>query len=128
MTGTGKAKAWKEVTDAVNAVSVVQRTMSEVKRKWFDMKLEAKKRISTQIQKGKSTYKTHMQLYRQDIFLPISQPPLTAPSSKRVPTALLRRINASCVPPGHRATTFNNTHFASQISCTFTEWKFFRFM
>ena len=90
MTGTGKAKAWKEVTDAVNAVSVVQRTMSEVKRKWFDMKLEAKKRISTQIQKGKSTYKTHMQLYRQDIFLPISQPPLTAPSSKR---ALLRTLN-----------------------------------
>ncbi|MDG2555480.1 SANT/Myb-like DNA-binding domain-containing protein [Vibrio parahaemolyticus] len=47
VTGTGKAKAWREVTDAVNVVSVVQRTMSEVKRKWFDMKLEAKKRIST---------------------------------------------------------------------------------
>ncbi|KAJ8282903.1 hypothetical protein COCON_G00054220 [Conger conger] len=48
MTGTGKAKAWKEVTDAVNVASVDNRTISEVKRKWFDMKLEAKKRICPQ--------------------------------------------------------------------------------
>lgn len=45
VTGTGKSKAWKEVTDAVNVVSAVPRTMPEVKRKWFDIKMEAKKRI-----------------------------------------------------------------------------------
>ena len=47
MTGTGKAKAWKEVTDGVNVVSVVHRTMSEIKHKWFDIKLGAKKRLSS---------------------------------------------------------------------------------
>ena len=40
--GTGKAKAWREVTHSVNVVSVVHRTMSEVKRKCLDMKLEAR--------------------------------------------------------------------------------------
>ncbi|XP_034543279.1 uncharacterized protein LOC117815582 [Notolabrus celidotus] len=43
--GTEKGKAWKEVTEAVNDVSAVVRTIQEVKRKWFDLKIEAKKRI-----------------------------------------------------------------------------------
>lgn len=43
--GTGKAKAWREVTDAVSAVSAVTRTVSEVKR-LVDFKLEAKRCIS----------------------------------------------------------------------------------
>lgn len=47
VTGTGKSKAWTEVTDAVNSVSSVIRTVQEVKRKWFDIKLDAKKRITT---------------------------------------------------------------------------------
>ena len=45
VTGTGKSKAWREVTDAVNAVYSVERLIQEVRRKWFDMKLDAKNRI-----------------------------------------------------------------------------------
>ncbi|XP_059204107.1 uncharacterized protein LOC131983404 [Centropristis striata] len=55
VTGTGKAKAWREVTDAVNVVSVVQRTTAEVKRKWFDIKLDAKKRISAHKKSASAT-------------------------------------------------------------------------
>ena len=54
-----------------------------------------------------------------------SRPSLAAWSSKRLPTVLLRRMKESCVPPGHRATTFNSTHFVQLISDAFTEWKFF---
>ncbi len=39
-------EAWQHITDAVNAVSSVNRTVLEVKRKWFDMKLDCKKGIT----------------------------------------------------------------------------------
>ena len=42
--GTGKANAWREVTDAVNTVSAVVRKETEIKRKWFDLKIDAKKK------------------------------------------------------------------------------------
>ena len=32
-----KKEAWQHITDAVNGVSSVNRTVPEVKRKWFDM-------------------------------------------------------------------------------------------
>ncbi|XP_061095066.1 uncharacterized protein LOC133126748 [Conger conger] len=41
-----KRMEWHRVCVAVNAVSAVHRSTREVKRKWFDMKVLAKKRIS----------------------------------------------------------------------------------
>ncbi len=42
-----KKEAWDAVTQAVNVVSPEIRTVAEVKKKkWFDMKFEAKRRIS----------------------------------------------------------------------------------
>ncbi len=51
VTGTGKKEAWDAVTQAVNVVSPEIRTVAEVKKKWFDMKFEAKRRISVQQRK-----------------------------------------------------------------------------
>ncbi len=51
ITGTGKKEAWDAVTQAVNVVSPEIRTVAEVKKKWFDMKFEAKRRISVQQRK-----------------------------------------------------------------------------
>lgn len=42
LTGSSKAKAWKEVTNASNALSSVRWSIQEVKRKWFGRKLDAK--------------------------------------------------------------------------------------
>lgn len=44
---SGPKKAWQHITDAVNGVSSVNRTVPEVRRKWFDIKLDSKKRISS---------------------------------------------------------------------------------
>ncbi|XP_061094547.1 myb/SANT-like DNA-binding domain-containing protein 4 [Conger conger] len=41
-----KRMEWQRVCVAVNAVSAVHRSTEEVKKKWFDMKMLAKKRIS----------------------------------------------------------------------------------
>lgn len=35
---------WDKVTSGVNAVGSEQRTISEIKKKWFDVKLNAKKK------------------------------------------------------------------------------------
>ena len=53
--GTGKVKAWREVTDAVNTVSAVERKEAEIKRKWFDLKIDAKKRIQRKKQSMAAT-------------------------------------------------------------------------
>ncbi len=42
-----RKEAWQHITDAVNAVSSVNQTVPEVKRKWFEMKLDCKKRITS---------------------------------------------------------------------------------
>lgn len=44
VTGTGKSEAWKGVTDAMNKVSLVERTIEEVNQKLFNAKLDAKKK------------------------------------------------------------------------------------
>ncbi len=49
-----KKEAWDAVTQAVSVVSPESRTVAEVKKKkkkWFDMKFEAKRRISVQQRK-----------------------------------------------------------------------------
>ena len=40
VSGPKRKEAWQHITDAVNGVSSVNRTVPEVKRKWFDMKLD----------------------------------------------------------------------------------------
>lgn len=45
--GPAKAKEWEKITSAVNAVSPVGRTVPEIKKKWFDMKMASKKRLAT---------------------------------------------------------------------------------
>ena len=46
ITNKKKIVAWENVTDAVNSVGSEMRTVSEVKKKWFDVKLNAKKRVT----------------------------------------------------------------------------------
>ncbi|XP_029959996.1 myb-related transcription factor, partner of profilin-like [Salarias fasciatus] len=41
-----KKAVWKKITAAVNSVAVDQRTPSEVKKKWSDLKLATKKHVS----------------------------------------------------------------------------------
>lgn len=41
-----KKYAWNIITDNVNAVSVERRTTAEVKKKWFDLKSDSKKKIA----------------------------------------------------------------------------------
>jgi len=37
-----KKEAWQHITDAVNGVSSVNRTVPEVRRKWFNISLQQK--------------------------------------------------------------------------------------
>ena len=39
ITGPAKAKKWEEITSAVNSVSPVVCNVTEIKKKWFDMKM-----------------------------------------------------------------------------------------
>lgn len=57
VSGPKKKEAWQHITDAVNGVSSVNRTVPEVKRKWFDMKLDCKKRISSLRKKSYSNWR-----------------------------------------------------------------------
>ena len=41
-----KNDAWVFISEAVNAVSPEVRTVAQVKKKWFDIKVDAKKRLS----------------------------------------------------------------------------------
>jgi len=43
ITGPAKAKKWEAITNAVNSVSPVVRNVTEIKKKWFDMKMALKK-------------------------------------------------------------------------------------
>ncbi len=43
----GPAKEWEKIMRAVNAFSPVGRTITEIKKKWFDMKMASKKRLAT---------------------------------------------------------------------------------
>lgn len=51
LSGTAKKDAWDAITKAVNAVSRETRSVNEVKKKWFDLKVDAKKRITDQKRK-----------------------------------------------------------------------------
>ncbi len=42
--GPAKAKEWEKITSAVNAISPAGRTVTEIKKKWFNMKMASKKR------------------------------------------------------------------------------------
>ena len=46
VTNKRKIAAWENVTDAVNSVGSEVRTLSEIKKKWFDVKVNAKKRVA----------------------------------------------------------------------------------
>ena len=46
VTGLEKQKAWQEITGSVNVVCAEERTLREIKKKWFDLKMEAKKRLT----------------------------------------------------------------------------------
>ena len=39
ITGPAKAKKWEAITSAVNSVSPVVRNVTEIKKKWFDIKM-----------------------------------------------------------------------------------------
>lgn len=45
ITNAKKALEWQKVADAVNAVASQPRTVAEIKKKWSDIKVEAKKRL-----------------------------------------------------------------------------------
>ena len=55
ITNRTKKIEWQRTTDAVIKVSSVPRTIDEVKKKWYDLKLEAKKRISAFKQSAAAT-------------------------------------------------------------------------
>lgn len=48
---THKKDIWASITEAVNVVSPEVRTVAQVKKKWFDIKVDAKRRISDQKKK-----------------------------------------------------------------------------
>jgi len=39
ITGPAKAKKWEKITSAVNSTSPVVHNVTEIKKKWFDMKM-----------------------------------------------------------------------------------------
>ena len=45
LTNQNKQKAWAEVTFAVNAVSAVERTVTEIKEKWMKLSSEAREQL-----------------------------------------------------------------------------------
>ncbi|KAL7383453.1 hypothetical protein ABVT39_011126 [Epinephelus coioides] len=46
VTNQRKNAAWEKVTTAVNSVRSEERSLLEVKKKWFDIKIRAKKRVT----------------------------------------------------------------------------------
>ncbi|XP_056225015.1 nuclear apoptosis-inducing factor 1-like [Seriola aureovittata] len=46
ITGAHKTAVWKRETEAVNSVAIEERTPAEVKKKWSDLKLATKKRVT----------------------------------------------------------------------------------
>ncbi len=46
ITGKSKTQQWQSICDAGNAVSAEGRTITEIKRKWFNMKIESKTSIA----------------------------------------------------------------------------------
>ncbi len=46
ITNARKAQEWQSVADAVNNVASECRTVAEIKKKWSDIKVEAKRRIA----------------------------------------------------------------------------------
>ncbi len=46
VTNKKKNAAWENVTSAVNAVGSEESSVSEIKKKWFDIKLSAKKHLA----------------------------------------------------------------------------------
>lgn len=55
VTNKRKTSAWDKVTTAVNAVGSEERTQSEVKKKWFDIKIKAKKNVTAHRQQITAT-------------------------------------------------------------------------
>lgn len=55
VTNKRKNAAWEKVTTAVNSVGSEERSLSEIKKKWFDIKLCAKKRVTAYRQETTQT-------------------------------------------------------------------------
>ncbi|XP_026113218.1 nuclear apoptosis-inducing factor 1-like [Carassius auratus] len=55
ITNAKKALEWQTVADAVNAVASQPRTVAEIKKKWSDIKVEAKKRLALHRQSVSAT-------------------------------------------------------------------------
>ena len=47
VTNAKKAREWQHVADAVNSASAQGRTVAEIKKKWSDIKVDAKKRLAS---------------------------------------------------------------------------------
>ncbi|XP_034564486.1 nuclear apoptosis-inducing factor 1-like [Notolabrus celidotus] len=55
VTNKKKCSEWQQVAAAVNTVSGTERTVPELKKKWSDLKVEAKRRIATHRQSVTAT-------------------------------------------------------------------------
>ncbi|XP_054868348.1 t-SNARE domain-containing protein 1-like [Amphiprion ocellaris] len=55
ITNKRKGTEWQQVVTSVNSVSSTERTVAEVKRKWSDLKVEAKKRVTCHRQSMSAT-------------------------------------------------------------------------
>jgi len=55
ITNAKKATEWQHVADAVNSASAQVRTVAEIKKKWSDIKVEAKKRLASHRQSACAT-------------------------------------------------------------------------
>ena len=56
ITNAKKARERQTVADAVNAVASQPRTVAEIKKKWSDIKVEAKKRLALHRQSVSATW------------------------------------------------------------------------
>ena len=55
ITNAKKALEWQKVADAVNAAASQPRTVAEIKKKWSDIKVDAKKRLALHRQSVSAT-------------------------------------------------------------------------
>ncbi|KAK3895906.1 hypothetical protein Pcinc_000406 [Petrolisthes cinctipes] len=106
MTNKGKELAWKAVAEAINSVGVVQRNVSDIKKKWFKVKSEVKCKAAKEKSERSKTARPQPStsaLYRQPtgtLVTPVEhispQPQSNEPqpsTSSHVPVSLLQ-------PPG----------------------------
>ncbi|XP_078510009.1 chemerin-like receptor 1 [Lissotriton helveticus] len=50
-----KRKLWLEIQEKVNAVGVIPRTIDEIKKRWYDMRLRAKEKLAERLKEANKT-------------------------------------------------------------------------